>query len=349
MNIKTLIFVLLFVSGNAGHFPVEKKVLISEMTPFLKGIEEAEGTVLLGAYKLHSHIHPNQEIIAAIKRSNAEEFMLVLEDHLTKEEEKEGSSSVQQGDSFKQYQELGVNLIGGSPLYKATHYKILATKKYAFLGTTNFDKDFNENGIITRDFSLILQDPKLLQELFEVFSQDLAGKPPELTCLGLEDILPGGSRLTWGPEQHRTHLGDLIKRATHSIEIYQQALQDQALTDLLVEAIGRGVKVHILMSEFPFGAKHGNKSAPNQLAIVQAKSPDGENLGKVSLTNRLHIHAKVLLVDGEDPEKAMMYLGSANFYQPALDFDRNVGVITKDHEYIQPVRQQFVKDWVLHQ
>lgn len=137
-------------------------------------------------------------------------------------------------------------------------------------------------------------------------------------------------------------------------------MQDEEITRLLQEAIKRGVNVTILMSEFPFNAKHGNKSWDSQLKIVNTKSENRQHIGQVRLTgqvitagelegSRLHIHAKVMIIDGDDPKKVIMYLGSANFYQPALDKDRNVGVITRNMEYINPVRGQFLKDWHAHE
>ena len=175
----------------------------------------------------------------------------------------------------------------------------------------------------------------------------------------VDAIKEGETKLTWGPGEHRIHFKELIKGAKESIEIYQQALQDEELSELLMDAVKRGVNVSILMSEFPFGPKHGNKSEKYQQLIVNTKSYDGKKCAQVKLTGelvkegdlagkKLHIHAKVMIVDGLNPKEAIMYLGSTNFYTPALDKDRNVGIITKDSRYIIPVQTQFKKDWKAH-
>ncbi len=341
-----------------------KKVIISEMDSFLKGIEQAQGYLYLGAYKLHNHLLPNQRMMDSIRRVSKnpalrDKIFVTLESHLTLEEQKDGIHNIEKGHSHASYNDLGIQLISGSTRYKATHYKVLATNGYAIVGTTNFDKEFDEDGVITRDFSLGLTQPSLIENLQYVFETDKMGEEIQLQQYNIADLSKDESRFTWGPEQHRPHFKQLIEIATQSIEIYQQALQDEEITRLLVGAIERGVKVSILMSKFPFGVKHGNKSEESQNTIRNAKSSNHEALGEVRLTGtsikegelvgkKLHIHAKVVLIDANDPQKAIMYLGSANFYTPALDKDRNVGIITRDPGYIKPVQEQFIKDWQAH-
>lgn len=343
-----------------------KKVIISDMDPFLKGIEQAQGYLYLGSYKLHDHILPNPRMMDSIRKAcensvPGDKIFITLESYLTPEEQKDGDHLIEVGQNHASYDQLSIQLFSSSPRYKATHYKVLFTRDYAIVGTTNFDKKFDEDGMITRDFSLVLTQPSLIANLQYVFETDNVGEKVQLQQYDIADLSQDESRFTWGPEQHRFHFKQLIEAATQSIEIYQQALQDEEITRFLVEAIERGVKVSILMSKLPFGAKHGNKSEQDQKTIQNAKSRSSnrEALGEVRLTGRpikvgelagknLHIHAKVMLIDANDPQKAMMYLGSANFYTPALDQDRNLGVVTRDPSYINPVREQFIKDWHAH-
>lgn len=126
----------------------------------------------------------------------------------------------------------------------------------------------------------------------------------------------------------------------------------------LIKAAKRGVKVSILMSEFPFGPNKGSK---NTQQLQRIKKKGGESV-EIRLTvqeimegplygKKLHIHAKVMIIDGHDTNdfaQAFMYLGSTNFYKRALDEHRNLGVITRDVSYIQPVCNQFWQDWDVH-
>jgi|GEM_PF-2544120 len=340
------------------------KVIISNSAPFLRGIREAEGFLYIGAYKLHDQLLPNPQIADALKdvatRSDlASKVIVILENNLTLEEQKIGLGDVKSGDSLEAYKKSGITIASGSPAFYATHFKILASKQYALVGTTNFDKEFEENGVITRDFSLILTHLPLIQELKDVLEKDVHHTQSKVKDFTISDLKPGETRLSWGPNQHRQHFKQLIQAATTSIEIYQQALQDEEITNLLLEAIEKGIKVSILMSEFPFGIKHGNKSSAAQRKIINASSINEQSTGRIRLTGnqiqhgplkgkKLHIHAKVMIIDGNNPQKTLMYLGSANFYTPALDHDRNVGIITRDLEYIMPVHNQFLQDWETH-
>lgn len=341
-----------------------KKVVISEIDTFLEGINKAKGFLYIGSYKLHNHLLPNPNITLALKKAGEKDdlknkILVILENYLTQAEQKEGNADIHAGDSLKTYKSLGIDLIKSSSQFTATHYKLLISQDYAFVGTTNFDKNFeekNEDGSITltRDFSIILTEPNLIEELKHVVDTDRLENKSDMPLFDIEDINEGASRLSWGPEQHCHHFKQLIKKAKNSIQIYQQDLQDQELRDLLVEAVKRGVKVSILMSEFPFGIKNGNKSEESQRIIASTQSKDGLALGKIRLTGqllndgdlknkRLHIHAKAMIIDGK-----IMYLGSANFYTKALHKDRNVGIITRNLEYVKPVQMQFEADWNAH-
>lgn len=285
--------------------------------------------------------------------------IVLLESNLSTVEKKSGPKDAKNKDALEAYKKLGIQLTPGSSTFNATHFKILVSNDYAFVGTTNFDKEFQDNDLITRDFSLILTTPQLINELKSVFEGDIHNNQNKFHDFAIDDIKAYETRLSWGPNHHRQHLEQLINKATNSIEIYQQALQDTAITNLLLNAVKRGVKVSILMSEFPFGTKHGNLSEADQRKIIEATPINTSQKGDVRLTGqqindgvlkgkKLHIHAKVVIIDGDVPQKAIMYLGSANFYTPALDHDRNVGVITRDPDYITPIRNQFLQDWKAH-
>lgn len=335
------------------------------MQPFLEGIKNADEYLLMGAYKIHDRLLPNKEMAGALKMIAAKRLMkdnivICLENYLTKEEVKLGFKDIKSGESLHAYQNMGIKLIRGSQHHKSTHIKILVSSKYALIGTTNFDKNFLElDNTIVRDFSLVIIDSSLIQQLKNVFDVGKLRENMNLPDFDIVDIKPGETRLTWGPDQHRNHLRQLIQNARQTIEVYQQALQDKEITELLCNAIKKGIKISILMSEFPFGIKNGNTSKQDQAIIRSVISQNPQYQSELRLTgrliengllkgNKLHIHAKVMIIDGAVPEKAIMYLGSANFYTPALDEDRNVGVITRNAKYINPVREQFQKDWNAH-
>ena len=130
--------------------------------------------------------------------------------------------------------------------------------------------------------------------------------------------------------------------------IYQQDLTDERIVGALCERAKQGVFVQILMSEYPFGKEHPNKNVSSLQKLVQNGAQVRLTSGKVTKKGMpLHIHAKILLVDG-----SLMYLGSANFYPSVLDplgGDLNVGIVTRSQKYILPVIQTFKEDWFEHE
>lgn len=330
---------------------ISSPVIDSDRTQFIQAIDSANKLIQLGSYKLHAQLKPNDQLIQALAaaKKRGVDVTIIVEDHLTAEEQKQLTTpEIKEGDALKIYQDLGITVRPGNSKFTATHEKILiADGAYALVGNTNFDKNFVESDPtdpnvqkVTRDFSLFLWDEPSLNELNKVFTADIEGKDIELPKYSIANIKPNSHRLAWGPDQHLPLLLEMIESAKESIYIYQQALQDASISKALQDAASRGVEIRLLMSKFPFGEKHGNKSAPEQEALKKAG-------GKVLLTGdvngektKLHIHAKVMIVD-----KKLMYLGSANFYTPALTKDRQVGVITKNSQHINPVLERFLQDW----
>lgn len=325
----------------AEDFCTTENVIVSDLSLFIEGIDKAQDYIFLGTYKIHDYLLPNKKIIDALKRAaqRGVRVTLLIEKNLTDPEKKEGDGTVHKGDSLLAYQKLGIYLVECPQKYKASHLKILlADDKYAFVGTTNFDKKFSTEEGITRDFSIIVRDPGVIKELKSVLLADAKNQTIPLPDYRVQDITTG-YKLTWGPEQHRKHFLEIIDSAKKSLDIYQQDLQDTEIVDHLIKASNRGVALRILMSKYPFGSKHGNKNAALQQKICA-------NHGYVKLTPSppLHIHAKVMIIDGQEKE-AVMYLGSSNFFPDAMNKDRQVGLITKDKGHIHRVLDVFEKDW----
>lgn len=323
-------------------------VIISDQKPFLEALNKAKGYVYAGSYKLQDRKLPDSTLLEAFEKTqkNGVPVTIMTEQYLTEEEKHEDPFNVCKGDSLKAYQNLKVKVVSSSKRFQSTHFKLFITQDFCIVGTTNFDKNFEENNTLTRDFALIIHDPLIVNELKEVFEKDAKGIEVSFPSYSLDHFK--GSRLSWGPDQHQKHFAELFKSATKSIEIYQQAFQDEDIANQLIKAVKRGVTVRILMSQYPFGIKHGNKSEALQTLFAK----EG---GEIRLTGepiegkKLHIHAKAIIIDGESPENSIMYLGSANFYKPALTKDRQVGLITTDPRFILPVRETFQRDWQAHE
>ncbi|MBM3468263.1 MAG: hypothetical protein FJX71_02380 [Alphaproteobacteria bacterium] len=171
--------------NHASREFLNTKVIISDPAHFLLGIEKAEDFLYMGSYKLHGHLLPQGRLfnslkVAADKKELSDKIIIILENNLTVEEFKVGSQAIRSGDNLRKYKDLNVHLIYGNSRFHASHLKVLTTKKYAFVGTTNFDKEFIEGDTLTRDFSLLLQDQKLLDELKRVINQHIQFKQPTM-------------------------------------------------------------------------------------------------------------------------------------------------------------------------
>lgn len=223
------------------------------------------------------------------------------------------------------------------------------------VGTTNFDRELDPKcDYHSRGFTTFITDPALIHQGITVFNDLLLGIQPKIESYKISDVQHGETRLSWGPWHHHQHILNLIKNAMSNIDIYQQDLQDKNIVAALASKAAEGIKVRILMSGYPFSQEHGNKNLANlrQLQEVNAQVllTSEKKLGKF-FDKPLHIHAKVLMCDAGTPSEAM-YLGSANFYPDVLDPSKknlNLGIITKDSKFIQPVNEFFSADWTDHE
>ena len=66
----------------------------------------------------------------------------------------------------------------------------------------------------------------------------------------------------------------------------------------------------------------------------------GKIKGEVHLVKTRYIHAKAVIIDGK-----IAYIGSCNFYPHSLSFNREIGVITKNQQAVQKLKDTFYKDW----
>ncbi len=294
-------------------------------------IRSAESTIYTGTYKLIPGLAPDKDLLDAFTHVIGKEVTvkLMVEGNLTKSEIPniaEGAQTTK--DALTTYKELGVKLSEGfQQSFPQIHTKFLIVDdEVAVIGTTNFDKQV-KGEIPIRDFAYITTDKSIIKEVKEVFEADSQNTA----------ISPQHKELVWGPDNSRTNFTNMIRQAKKTIHIYQQDITDGQIVEELLNALGRGVKLYLLMSTYPFYAKV-NKNESQQNALRNAGA-------YVGLTDAIKIHAKVLIIDAENPESCEMYLGSCNFYQPAIDKTRTLGIRSKNYAETQRVLEIFRNDW----
>jgi phosphatidylserine/phosphatidylglycerophosphate/cardiolipin synthase-like enzyme len=178
-----------------------------------------------------------------------------------------------------------------------------------------------------RDFAITITNPKILEELATMFKADITDK---------RISPPLSSQLVWGPDNQRNVFLRMINSARKSIRIYQQDFTDVCIAQAVAGAARDGVKVEVVMMPYPF-SKTEDKNIPNQKLIQEAG-------GRIYLHNYHYMHAKVMIIDGEDADNRLMYIGSCNFYTPSLDQTRELGVLTADAEQIKQINTVFDSD-----
>lgn len=214
------------------------------------------------------------------------------------------------------------NILANNPNAHA-HYKFLIIDdRYAVVMSCNWDTPTLAN---TRDFALILSKEKNPIEFWEInriFNADWQNKKISSTR----------ESLIVGPDHQREKFIKLFSKAHKSIEIYQQSYNDEKIAQALENRCRKGIKVKLLMMPFPFGGSK-DKNLPFQIRLVKTK-------GEVRLVKTRYIHAKVVIIDGK-----IAYIGSCNFYPHSLNFNREIGVITKNQQAVQKLKDTFDQDW----
>ena len=105
-------------------------------------------------------------------------------------------------------------------------------------------------------------------------------------------------------------------------------MRDPEIMDALKRAAGRGVRVRLVMS-----GREGDDNAKERTALAAAGV-------QVHLVNRVYIHAKMLLVDGE-----RAYIGSQNFTATSLDQNRELGLVLDDPVALARLARNFDNDF----
>lgn len=205
-----------------------------------------------------------------------------------------------------------INWQGAIPLINKIHQKTLIIDgKKAIVMTFNFTRSAFKN---ERNFALILDSPKQVQEIENKFNADW-----------LHKVSNDASDLIWSPENSRKQLEDLIKSAKVSIKIYAQQISDYKMIGALASAAKKGITIKILTS--------------NKIRKKQA-----EYLTRAGVTikrsQKYYIHAKTFIFDNR-----YAVIGSINLTQQSLDSNRELAAVTQDAIIIKQLNETFEQDW----
>lgn len=213
-------------------------------------------------------------------------------------------------------------------------YDYLAAHKvhvhWAAVGTTYHQKTLTVDGATsvimtlnfvssdysgTRDFAVIDTRHADVAAITATFNADFAG----------QSITPSdGADLVWSPTNAQSSVLSVITGAKHTLAVEDEEMDDPTVTSALASAARRGVDVTVVMT-----ADSEWDSAFTELAKAGVHVRTYANSSGV-----LYIHAKAIIADaGRSGERAL--IGSQNFSEASLDYNRELGILTTDSAIIK--------------
>ncbi|WP_406698525.1 phospholipase D-like domain-containing protein [Singulisphaera sp. Ch08] len=193
----------------------------------------------------------------------------------------------------------------------------------------------------TRDYGVVLGDPRILREVAAVFETDWASSAPAGVTPPPYNPTPAinDPRLIVAPTNASAQLSRLITGARHTLEVTSEVVDDAFLQGQLVAAARRGVRVRLIA---PVRSRAGNDNLPalrsladNGVAVhvTTSLSPDP--------TAMPYLHAKSMVVD-----RRTVYLGSIDLDATETGQDRELGIILQRPTVARRLRSQFQSDWL---
>ena len=186
----------------------------------------------------------------------------------------------------------------------------------AFIMTFNFVPAYYAK---SRDFGIIDTDMKDVQAIENVFDADFQNKK----------IAPDdGDDLVWSPGSEKDMLM-LIASANKSLEIYNEEMADDKVSQALIDAAARGVDVQVIMTY-----------ASNEASVFTQLKNGGVHIRTYQGKKSLYIHAKMIIADDD-----YGWLGSENFSSGSLEKNRELGIFISDQTILASLSKTFTGDW----
>ena len=228
-------------------------------------------------------------------------------------------------ETYDRFSAADIDVHWANPKFYVTHEKsMVVDEKTALVATFNMClKYFTQ----TRDYGVIIDDPVHVAQIVEVFNADW----------NHDDWVPAVYEgLLWSNSNSRWHMAQFIDSATHRLDIQHPKFVDAVILDRIADAIGRGVKVHVLC-----GGRHGISEGDvlDTFASLRTLRRFG---AKVHKQKNLRVHAKLLIVDDE---RALV--GSMNIDRSAFDLRRELGITVTEPAVVARLKAVFQEDWAL--
>lgn len=129
--------------------------------------------------------------------------------------------------------------------------------------------------------------------------------------------------LVVSPINSRSSITHLIDGAHHTLDLYEEEMDDGTVESHLIGAVRRHVRVRVIISSDSSGVENIKAGG---VRVVIMSSP--------------YVHAKAVVADG-----ARVFIGSENISTTSLDSNRELGIILSQKSAIRTVENSFQSDW----
>jgi cardiolipin synthase A/B len=177
----------------------------------------------------------------------------------------------------------------------------------------------------TRDFAVIDTGHADVAAIQATFNADFAGHaitPPD------------GTDLVWSPTNAQATVLSVINGATRTLAVEDEEMDDPAVTGALAAAARRGVNVRVTMTADPEWDQAFTTLA--RAGVHIRLYPDD--------SSALYIHAKAIVADAGLPGQQVL-VGSQNFSVASLDYNRELGIRTRDPAVVAAISAALTKDY----
>jgi len=199
-----------------------------------------------------------------------------------------------------------------------THQKTLIIDgEKAFIMTFNFTKKYYAT---SRDFGILDSNVNDVTAIEATFENDWNAKQIAAT---------NGDDLVWSPGSENAMIL-VIESAQKTLEIYNEEMADDAVTQALIDAAKRGVAVRVDMT-------YQTVYKPSFESLIQGKV---QVRTYSSGSKKRYIHAKMILADND-----YAFVGSQNFSWTSLEKNRELGILISDPTTIASLEKTFNSDW----
>jgi cardiolipin synthase len=299
------------VASNASGTPEDSLIIEPQagIAPVLSMIANASSSIDLVMYELTDT--QVEQALAAAEARGITVRVLLNKGYYGKQESKINQPAY---DFFASH---GVAVHWTPAYFALTHQKtIIADGSRAIVMSFNFTPKYYAS---SRDFGVIDTDAADATAIEDAFNSDW--QSDDATASQGDDLL-------WSPGSEAATLA-LINSAAQTLEIYNEEMADPAVTNALVAAAARGVKVEIVMTY----------SSNWKLSLDSLKT-GGVSVHVFGAKATPFIHAKVIIAD-----KATAFVGSENFSVGSLQENRELGIVLADAGIVSQLETIFQNDY----